>query len=74
MKVGNLRQLKYNIWMYFILYTAVIIMVLWVLQIIFLDSFYLHYRANQAQKSRNDIAQVGGLRQRRRDGHGRRAS
>ena len=57
MKVGNLRQLKYNIWMYFILYTAVIIIVLWVLQIIFLDSFYQKLRYNKLVECGNEISE-----------------
>ncbi|MBR3863818.1 MAG: HAMP domain-containing histidine kinase [Clostridia bacterium] len=57
MKVGNLRQLKYNIWMYFIIYTAVIIMVLWVLQIIFLDSFYQKLRYNKLVECGNEISE-----------------
>lgn len=56
MKVGNLRQLKYNIWMYFILYTLVIIIVLWVLQIVFLDSFYQKVRYNNLIERGNEIA------------------
>lgn len=55
MKVANLRQLKYNIWMYFILYTAVIILVLWVLQIVFMDSFYRRVRYNDLIECGNEV-------------------
>ncbi len=57
MKVGNLRQLKYNIWMYFILYTALIVIVLWVLQIVFLDSFYQKVRYNRLIEYGNQITE-----------------
>lgn len=56
MKVGNLKQLKYNIWMYFILYTAVIVIMLWVLQIVFLDTFYQNVRYNNLIEYGNNIS------------------
>ena len=43
--------------MYFILYTAVIIMALWVLQIIFLDSFYQKLRYNRLIEYGNNISE-----------------
>ena len=57
MKLINLRQLKYNIWMYFILYTAVIVVTLWVLQLVFLDSFFQRVRYNKLIDTGNQIAQ-----------------
>ena len=58
MKGNNLRQLKYNIWTYFILYTAVIVVVLWVLQIVFLDSFYQRVRRNNLIEFGNEITDL----------------
>ena len=52
----NLKQLKYSIWMYYIIYTLVIVVVFWVLQIVFLDSFYQRLRYNNLVKSGNEIA------------------
>ena len=57
MKLINLRQLKYNIWMYFILYTAVIVVTLWVLQLVFLDSFFQRVRYKKLIDTGNQIAQ-----------------
>ena len=54
----NLKQLKYSIWMYYIIYTLVIVVVFWVLQIVFLDSFYQRLRYNNLVKSGNEIAGV----------------
>ncbi len=55
MKLSNFRQLKYSIWMYFLLYTTLIIVLLWVLQIVFLDSFYQRVRYNNLIEYGNEI-------------------
>lgn len=58
MKRGNLRQLKYNIWLYFILYTVIIVMAVWIMQILFVDSFYQKNRFNRTIQLGNDISKL----------------
>ena len=36
----NLRSMGFKLWMYFILFSAIILMLLWLLQTVFLNSFY----------------------------------
>lgn len=55
MKLANLRRMRYYIWLYFIVYTIVIILSLWVFQIVFLDSFYLRIRYDNLKKIGNEI-------------------
>jgi len=56
MKIGNLRRMRYFIWLYFILYTVVIILSMWIFQIVFLDSFYQRMRYANLEKVGNKLA------------------
>lgn len=56
MKLTNLRRMRYFIWLYFILYTLVIILSMWIFQIVFLDSFYQRIRYNNLEKAGNSLA------------------
>ena len=55
MKLPNFRQLKYSLWMYFLLYTAMIMLIIWVFQIVFLDSFYQRVRYNNLIEKGNAL-------------------
>lgn len=52
----NLRQLKYNIWLYFILYTAVIILTVWILQVVFMDGYYQRVRYDRLKSEGGALA------------------
>lgn len=58
MKRGNFRQLRYNIWLYFILYTILTMMAVWIMQILFIDSFYQKTRYNRMIETGNEISQL----------------
>lgn len=44
------KSLKFKIWGYFVLFSAVIMVTLWLLQIVFLNSFYVGMKKSQIQK------------------------
>lgn len=50
------KGLKIRIWVYFILFTAVIMGALWLLQIVFLNSFYTSMKKSEIQKVAESIA------------------
>lgn len=58
MKFGNMRRMRYFIWLYFIVYTIIIILSLWVFQIVFLDSFYLRIRYDNLKKTGTEMAKA----------------
>ena len=58
MKLGNLRRMRYFIWLYFILYTVIIILAMWIFQIVFLDSFYQRVRYNNLKKTGSELAEL----------------
>lgn len=57
MKLTKLRGMRYFIWLYFILYTVIIILAMWFFQIVFLDSFYQRIRFNNLKKTGNELAE-----------------
>lgn len=58
MKLGNLRRMRYFIWLYFILYTLIIVLSIWILQIVFLDSFYQRIRYDNLVERGNELAKM----------------
>ena len=55
-RLFNLKQLKYSIWVYYIIYTLVMVVAFWIMQIVFLDSFYQKLRYNNLIECGNKIA------------------
>ncbi|UOO37871.1 HAMP domain-containing histidine kinase [Oscillospiraceae bacterium CM] len=53
---GKAGSLRVRIWGYFIVFTAVIMTALWLLQIVFLNSFYTQTKLKELQKAAEDIA------------------
>lgn len=46
----NFKGLKFKIWSYFVLFSAVIMLVLWLLQIVFVRTFYQTMKINEIKK------------------------
>ena len=51
----NFRKLQFKLWQYFVLFTAVILIALWLFQIVFLQSFYEGMKQNEIVKTGNEI-------------------
>lgn len=54
------RSLKYQLWLYFALFAAFIMAVLWLLQIMFLNTFYEQMKLRQIESLGNSIVQKYG--------------
>ncbi|MDY4187582.1 MAG: HAMP domain-containing sensor histidine kinase [Candidatus Borkfalkiaceae bacterium] len=52
----NFNTLKYNIWTYFILYTVIMILVIWILQVVFMDGYYQSVRQRELEKTGGELA------------------
>lgn len=52
----NFNTLKYNIWTYFILYTVIIILVIWILQVVFMDGYYQSVRQRELETTGAKLA------------------
>lgn len=51
----NTKGLKFKLWGYFVLFAAVIMLVLWLLQIVFLKTYYQQMKTAQIEKIGNSI-------------------
>ena len=49
------KSLKFKIWLYFVLFAALLMIILWFLQIFFLDTYYEEMKISQTRKVANDI-------------------
>lgn len=49
------KSLKFKIWLYFALFAALLMIILWFLQIIFLDTYYEEMKISQTRKIANSI-------------------
>ena len=49
------KSLKFKIWLYFVLFAALLMVILWFLQIFFLDTYYEEMKVSQTRKVANDI-------------------
>jgi signal transduction histidine kinase len=49
------KSLKFKIWLYFVLFAALLMGILWFLQIFFLDSYYEEMKISQTRKIAGDI-------------------
>lgn len=56
----NAQSLKFKIWRYFILFSAAILVVLWLLQIVFMKTYYRSMKTIQVNKIGESIAQEYG--------------
>lgn len=54
------RSLKYQLWLYFALFAAFIMIILWLLQIMFLNTFYEQMKLRQIESLGNSIVQKYG--------------
>lgn len=52
----DFRSLKVKVWLYFVLFSIIILTVLWLLQVIFIQSFYQDLKINEIIKIGNTIA------------------
>lgn len=57
MKLNSIKRnsLKVNIWLYLIVFTLILILILWFFQIIFIDSFYEYSKSHQIKETANKI-------------------
>ncbi|MBW4829108.1 MAG: HAMP domain-containing histidine kinase [Clostridiaceae bacterium] len=49
------KSLKFKLWLYFILFTAIIMTILWFLQIVFLNTYYKSMKTNEIKKIGNAL-------------------
>lgn len=49
MKIDK-KSLQFKMWLYFILFSATIMIILWLLQIVFLNNFYTHMKTNEIEE------------------------
>lgn len=49
------KSIKFRIWLYFVLFAALLMVVLWFLQIFFLDTYYEEMKISQTRRVANDI-------------------
>lgn len=49
------KSLKFKLWLYFILFTAIIMTILWFLQIVFLNTYYKSMKTNEIKKIGNTL-------------------
>ena len=56
----NVKSFKFKLWMYFVLFTAMIFIVLWLLQTVFLQSFYDAMVISNTKKVAAQIASQSG--------------
>jgi len=49
------KSLKFKIWLYFVLFAALLMGILWFLQIVFLDTYYEEMKISQTRKVANSI-------------------
>lgn len=49
------KSLKFKLWIYFILFTAIIMGILWLLQIVFLNTYYKSMKTNEINKIGNTL-------------------
>lgn len=49
------KSLKFKIWLYFVLFAALLMVILWFLQIFFLDTYYEEMKISQTRKIANSI-------------------
>lgn len=52
----NLKKLKYNIWTYFILYTVIMILAIWILQVVFMDGYYQRVKQIELEKTGGELS------------------
>lgn len=55
-KLNSLRRMKYYVWLYFIIYTVIIMLAIWVLQVVFLDAFYQKIRYDNLIQKGNELS------------------
>lgn len=57
MKLNNIKHntLKVNIWLYLIIFTLILILILWFFQVIFIDAFYEYSKSRQIKQTANQI-------------------
>lgn len=60
MKLLDKQSIKFKLWTYFILFAAVIMIILWLLQTVFLNQFYESMKTNQIKKIGNSLIQEYG--------------
>lgn len=53
---ADLKKLKYNIWTYFILYTVIMILAIWILQVVFMDGYYQRVKQIALEKTGGELS------------------
>lgn len=59
MKIDK-KSLQFKMWSYFILFSATIMIILWLLQIVFLNSFYTNMKTNEIEEVGNQLVEEYG--------------
>ncbi len=47
MKKGNFGKLKFNMWFYFLIFTVLIIGLIWVIQLVFMENYYSNVKTSE---------------------------
>lgn len=55
MKLLDKKSLKFKLWSYFIIFASIIMIILWLLQIVFLNRFYESMKTNEIKKIGNSL-------------------
>lgn len=56
-KTIDTNSLKFKLWTYFVIFAAVIMIMLWLLQIVFLNSYYKSMKTNEIKKIGNSLVE-----------------
>ena len=54
----DIRSLSFKLWCYFILFAALLIALIWLLQIYFMDSFYEDMKLKEASSMAHEISET----------------
>jgi signal transduction histidine kinase len=59
-KVLGVKSLNFKLWTYFMTFAAIIMIILWLLQIVFINSFYKTMKTNEIKKIGNQLVALYG--------------
>jgi len=54
------KSLNFKLWTYFMIFAAIIMVILWLLQIVFINSFYKTMKTNEIRKIGNELVEIYG--------------
>ena len=56
----GVKSLNFKLWTYFMIFAAIIMVILWLLQIVFINSFYKTMKTNEIRKIGNELVSLYG--------------